>query len=303
MSTSYPPTPKAPSRLTAWFQRFFASLKRLFGGAPVQSDGSIADAPPQMWQTPPAERATLDAANSLAYSSWEHPNPQARLTPECSNERSNTGSFGPSEKTPPYTPRSLAAHVSRPLDAAQGYAGLPARQDLPSSSMPPAPPTLPDYPRPLHAQDEDTLPPREFRSTYPPSDPDAPTLPRLDLSQNNLPAPSEFADGQAPTPLTPPEERSLNPIDVSTSTGSSGGLDTGAASYADGADDEQEDAAQRDERALAEATAGSPIARRRLLFLRYLVRRNVYNEGFSAGQAPQQYHRSLGMDDDTLPGE
>ncbi len=50
---------------------------------------------------------------------------------------------------------------------------------------------------------------------------------------------------------------------------------------------------------------GSHVTRRRMFFLRYLVRRRVYNEGFAPGEAPPQYHHSLGLDDDgaddTLP--
>jgi hypothetical protein len=36
--------------------------------------------------------------------------------------------------------------------------------------------------------------------------------------------------------------------------------------------------------------------RRRLRSLRFLVRHGVYNEGFPDGQAPEQYHFSLGLD-------
>jgi hypothetical protein len=36
-------------------------------------------------------------------------------------------------------------------------------------------------------------------------------------------------------------------------------------------------------------------SRRRLLALRYLVRVGVYNEGFVAGDTPDQYQRSLGL--------
>ncbi len=40
---------------------------------------------------------------------------------------------------------------------------------------------------------------------------------------------------------------------------------------------------------------------RRLRSLRFLVRHGVYNEGFPAGKAPEQYHYSLGLD--PLDGE
>ena len=36
---------------------------------------------------------------------------------------------------------------------------------------------------------------------------------------------------------------------------------------------------------------------RRLMVLRHLVRRRVFNEGFAASDTPRQYHRSLGMDE------
>jgi hypothetical protein len=37
--------------------------------------------------------------------------------------------------------------------------------------------------------------------------------------------------------------------------------------------------------------------RRGLASLKYLVRLGIYNEGFKGGQVPEQYQRSLGMDD------
>ncbi len=35
---------------------------------------------------------------------------------------------------------------------------------------------------------------------------------------------------------------------------------------------------------------------RRLLLLRHLVRRRIFNEGFVGDNIPRQYHRSLGLD-------
>jgi hypothetical protein len=37
--------------------------------------------------------------------------------------------------------------------------------------------------------------------------------------------------------------------------------------------------------------------RRRLLGLKYLVRLGIYNEGFDASSTPDQYQRSLGIDE------
>lgn len=38
------------------------------------------------------------------------------------------------------------------------------------------------------------------------------------------------------------------------------------------------------------------LLRRRLMSLKHLVRLGVYNEGFSSGRTPEQYHHSLGID-------
>lgn len=47
------------------------------------------------------------------------------------------------------------------------------------------------------------------------------------------------------------------------------------------------------------------LLHRRLMSLKHLVRLGVYNEGFTSGRTPEQYHRSLGIDefDDDLGEE
>ena len=52
-----------------------------------------------------------------------------------------------------------------------------------------------------------------------------------------------------------------------------------------------------------ETVDGLDASQRRLVFLRYLVRQRVYNEGFSSQSVPEQYWRSLGRGDQTLNGE
>jgi hypothetical protein len=47
------------------------------------------------------------------------------------------------------------------------------------------------------------------------------------------------------------------------------------------------------------AIEGMDATQRRLVFLRYLVRQGVYNEGFSERILPQQYWRSRGVDGPT----
>lgn len=45
------------------------------------------------------------------------------------------------------------------------------------------------------------------------------------------------------------------------------------------------------------------VLRRRLMSLKHLVRLGIYNEGFASGLTPEQYHHSLGIDDDDGIGE
>ncbi len=47
----------------------------------------------------------------------------------------------------------------------------------------------------------------------------------------------------------------------------------------------------------ADEGAAAGEERRRLLGLKYLVRLGIYNEGFDASTTPDQYQRSLGMDE------
>jgi hypothetical protein len=46
-----------------------------------------------------------------------------------------------------------------------------------------------------------------------------------------------------------------------------------------------------------DSAEGTDETQRKLIFLRYLVRHGVYNEGFANNGIPEQYHRSLGLDD------
>jgi len=45
------------------------------------------------------------------------------------------------------------------------------------------------------------------------------------------------------------------------------------------------------ERAVADAAVPSPTPEQKLEFLRYLVKRGIVNEGFTAGQTPEQYKK------------
>ena len=45
------------------------------------------------------------------------------------------------------------------------------------------------------------------------------------------------------------------------------------------------------ERAIADEAVPSPTPEQKLEFLRYLVKRGIVNEGFTAGQTPQQYRK------------
>jgi hypothetical protein len=47
----------------------------------------------------------------------------------------------------------------------------------------------------------------------------------------------------------------------------------------------------------AEESTATGEERRRLLGLKYLVRLGIYNEGFDSSGTPDQYQRSLGMDE------
>ena len=342
--------PDSLHRLTAWFRRLFSSVGAWLRGdepahlaqqptaAPSAPARDTQDAASQPWQasaqangftTPPPDRQSpIAPARQLTGGAFtDAPDIAPQLT-----------TFNPQAATP-FTPRSLAAHISRPL-ASHGDPQFDSRPEgrpsYPAGFTPPNQPLIgqgnlgisPTPPYQASGPNDDTLPPRAPGLPGIPtlpgttdgpdlpslSDLDAPTLPSL-----NLPARSGAAEapGAPPAQGTPP---AADGSDLALSH-----TPTSQAAHADAddeADDGGDDAAPDDplaaEDALARALAGradalsafdssdgSPVTRRRMVFLRYLVRRRVYNEGFAPGEAPPQYHHSLGLDDDgsddTLP--
>jgi hypothetical protein len=49
--------------------------------------------------------------------------------------------------------------------------------------------------------------------------------------------------------------------------------------------------------ATLDAAEGMDAVQRRLMFVRYLVRQRIYNEGFSANALPEQYRWESGIED------
>ena len=237
--------------------------------------------------------------------------------------------------------RPLTSRLDPPLDARPGYPAtfmpptspLPGPANLSALQSPQSPQTSPSPPSPYQATgpNDDTLPPRT---------PSLPGLPEAQLFPGAADLPP-LGDLDAPTlPGVNSQlraEPAETPPDVQPPQFAATGAQDGAADYApfplpqgdygaDGDDadaDDDESDQPTDKLAVDDALAralsgrddtpgafdapdGSPVTRRRMFFLRYLVRRRVYNEGFAPGEAPPQYHHSLGLDDDgaddTLPG-
>jgi len=354
--------PDSLHRLTAWLRRLVSSVGAWFVGDEPAQPAQKSTAVPSVRAPGAVDVASQPWQASAQANGFTTPPPD-RQSPIAPARQLTGGAFtGAPDITPqlttcnpqaatPFTPRSLAAHISRPLSSrvdsqfdSQFDSRPEARSGFPAGFTPPnAPltgqgnlgaPSAPPYQ--TSGPNDDTLPPRASGLAGIPNPPemtdgsalpslsdlDAPTLPSL-----NLPARSGSAETTPGAQSAQPTQSGQvspdgNDLVLSHPPFTQAAHDDAATHADDEAEDGGDDAAPDDplaaDDALARALAGraeplsdfdapdgSPVTRRRMIFLRYLVRRRVYNEGFAPGEAPPQYHHSLGLDDDgsddTLP--